>query len=98
MGKYTPKKIRELFQKWGVDSKIEKDGRVFPTSDCSQDIIDALLNKSNGRLNTKFVHETIKELCYLNGAYQLISEDHQYSAKYLVIATGGSAYRHTGSQ
>lgn len=35
----SSEKIRELFEQWGVSSKVKKDGRVFPTSNSSEDVI-----------------------------------------------------------
>jgi predicted Rossmann fold flavoprotein len=44
---FTPQHAREWFTKRGVKLKTEEDGRMFPTSDSSQTIIDALLEAAD---------------------------------------------------
>jgi predicted Rossmann fold flavoprotein len=44
---FTPQQAREWFTKQGVQLKTEDDGRMFPTTDSSQTIIDVLLNAAN---------------------------------------------------
>lgn len=44
--RFQPKDTMEWFEKHGVCLKIEEDGRVFPTSDSSQTIIDCLLKEA----------------------------------------------------
>jgi predicted Rossmann fold flavoprotein len=39
---FTPSMAREWFESKGVRLKVEKDGRMFPTTDTSQTIIDAI--------------------------------------------------------
>eukprot|EP00934_Nitzschia_sp_Nitz4_P002336 Nitzschia sp. Nitz4//scaffold89_size161592//120650//124604//NITZ4_002393-RA/size161592-processed-gene-0.20-mRNA-1//1//CDS//3329559661//2336//frame0 len=42
--RFTPTMAREWFEQQGVQLKTESDGRMFPTTDSSQTIIDTLLN------------------------------------------------------
>lgn len=44
---FTPQQAREWFTKRGVQLKTEEDGRMFPTSDSSQTIIDTLLEAAD---------------------------------------------------
>lgn len=98
MGKYPPKKIRQLFERWWVPSKIERDGRVFPMSDKSDDIIQALRRPSQERVNTYFIQDSITHISQRgDGMYALSGLHASYQARYLIIATWGSAYHHTGS-
>ena len=41
--RFTPQQAQAWFQKQGVTLKTEPDGRMFPTTDSSQTVIDALL-------------------------------------------------------
>jgi predicted flavoprotein YhiN len=45
--RFTPQQAQEWFQKQGVELKTEPDGRMFPTTDNSQTVIDALLNAAS---------------------------------------------------
>ncbi len=42
---FNPKDIRTWFENRGVTLKVESDGRVFPTSNKSQTIIDCFLSE-----------------------------------------------------
>ena len=42
--RFTPTMARDWFEYRGVELKTESDGRMFPTTDSSQTIIDTLLN------------------------------------------------------
>ena len=46
---FTPSMARDWFEyRGGIELKTESDGRMFPTSDSSQTIIQALLDSANG--------------------------------------------------
>lgn len=44
--RFQPKDTMEWFNQRGVDLKIEEDGRVFPTTDSSETIINCLTNEA----------------------------------------------------
>jgi predicted Rossmann fold flavoprotein len=53
--KFQPRDTMAWFEKRGLPLKVEDDGRVFPISDCSQDVIDCLkaaARKFNVQLRT----------------------------------------------
>ena len=66
-------------------------------SDTSEDIIQALRRPSLKRVNTDFIQDTITAIELDSGVYHLTGLHQDYRGRYLIIATGGSAYRHTGS-
>ena len=83
------------FESRGVPLKTEPDGRVFPVSDRSSDIVQCLLTEVERlgiplKLNTRV--NTIK---YTDGAWQLISgaNGEVLSADKVIVATGGSPRR-----
>ena len=45
--RFSPKMARDWFELRGVDLKTEEDGRMFPTTDSSQTIIDTLMNAAH---------------------------------------------------
>jgi predicted flavoprotein YhiN len=61
--RFTPQQAQEWFQKQGVKLKTEPDGRMFPTTDNSQTVIDALLHASsrNGLVDIR-THEKVLEI------------------------------------
>ena len=94
---FPPSTLCELIEKLGTPLKIERGRRVFPVSDKSSDIIKALasyLKKEDVhiRLNTAVKGIRIKEEGFLVDA-----EAESFSARSLVLATGGLSYPATGS-
>jgi len=85
--------VMAFFESLGVPLIIERGGRVFPVSEKSSDIVDALVRycKSGGvsfALNTR-----VTEI----SAGRVKSAGGDYRADAIVIATGGKSYPATGS-
>jgi predicted Rossmann fold flavoprotein len=78
------------FHERGVSLKTEKDGRMFPSTDSSETIINTLLNEANSygvdiRLNTE-----VRDLQSREGIFHLqLNNDRQVTADYVCIACGG---------
>lgn len=81
----------DWFEQRGVSLKIESDGRVFPTSNSSQTIIDCLQKEAE---KAKVVIRTstgIKELNPLQNGFELITEKGVFRFDKVVVAAGGQA-------
>jgi predicted Rossmann fold flavoprotein len=75
----------------GVDTKIENDGRVFPTSDNSQTIIDlfvGLANKYGVKLNLNEGLTSIENV--EQHLWKVTTSKASYRTKNIVLATGSS--------
>ena len=94
----TPRSLIDMFKKWGVPLKTERGNRVFPVSDKSVDIVDALVKAAkNG--DVKILTATAEKILLIeqkvigvkltNGAI--------LPADSVIIATGGMSYPLTGS-
>lgn len=87
---FSSKDCQEWFEKRNVPLKTEPDGRVFPCSDDSQSIINAIW--SSLMQNNIKVHfqKAVTELIKLENAYKISFADHShYIADKVIIATGG---------
>lgn len=89
----------EFFKNLGVETKIERGGRVFPVSDKSEDIINALVcflknNKVNIHLEEP-VNNILIEDTKVVGISSKINE--KFYCDKVIIATGGLSYPVTGS-
>ncbi|WP_296705033.1 NAD(P)/FAD-dependent oxidoreductase [Algoriphagus sp.] len=79
----------DWFESRSVPLKIEADGRVFPCSDDSQSIIDALqLEASKLKIEVK-ASTGIKEVQLNGDSYLLISDKGEFLVDALIIAGGG---------
>ena len=86
----------EFFEKLGVGLKTERGNRVFPQSDKSSDIVDALTRKML-RNGVALIRDKISCVKKENDIFFLSSDRNTYLARKLVIATGGKSYPSTGS-
>ncbi len=89
---------QEFFENLGVPLKIERGNRVFPLSDKSSDIIDALLKalKSHSidiRFETELLDVVIKD----DRIVSVVTNKGKIECEHLVLATGGVSYPKTGS-
>jgi len=95
---FSPKDVYGWFEKQGVPLKIEKDLRVFPRSDEGKDVVhvfEKLFAKYKVQVHFKHV---LKEITSQNGQFMLHFQGYpQMKVDKVIIATGGQAFRHTGS-
>jgi hypothetical protein len=88
----------EFFRKLGVKTKNEKDGRVFPTTDSADSVLQALL-KYLEKNSVKIITEaTITEFEVSSaGTIKIKLATKDVWAKKVILATGGVACPTTGS-
>jgi len=79
----------DWFQKKGLSLKIEKDGRVFPRSDSSEDVIKcltAVAKKSGVKI---FTNSHVKKITKKKNGFNLLVKGNNYfEAKNILICTG----------
>jgi len=89
--------IIRFFTENGVKLKIEDHGRVFPASDRSQTIIQALTDKIaelGGQVRCQVEVTSVKKI---DGQFVIKSKDETWTADRLIVTTGGKSYPSTGS-
>lgn len=88
---FDAKSTRNWFENRGVNLKTEADGRVFPVSDNSQTIVDALWNaaEENG-VKVHFKREVSNITVLEDGAFRLsLSNNDSILAAKVIVTTGG---------
>lgn len=94
---FTTADTMSFFEKAGVPLKTERGNRVFPQSDKSVDIVDAIVNTAK-KLGVKFINDTVKSIVADDGVISGVScYNGNYDAESIIIATGGKSYPLTGS-
>lgn len=99
LNNFDNKDIVNMLEKEGVKTKVERGGRVFPESDKSQDVLNALL-KILKKLNVKILTNTAVEKIIVNENYiqgVLLNSGERLEADKVILATGGKSYPVTGS-
>ena len=80
----------EWFEKHGVELKIEDDGRMFPTSNSSQTIIDCFL-KATEKLGIKILTgQSVQAIFKKDDIWKIDTQNEQYVCEKLVMATGSN--------
>jgi len=92
------KDLLRFFRKRGLDFKVENNGKIFPITDRAEDVLRILVKymKDSGCqiLYRKEVSDIVKE----GEAFEITAKDNSiYSAKKIILATGGLSYPDTGS-
>ena len=90
---------QEFFENLGVPLKIERGNRVFPVSDKSSDIIDALLKSLKlHNVDIRFETEFLDVILNDNGLIEkIVTTKGNIDCDHLILATGGLSYHKTGS-
>ncbi|MBP2623760.1 BaiN/RdsA family NAD(P)/FAD-dependent oxidoreductase [Streptococcus oricebi] len=89
--------IIHFFEENGVALKVEDHGRVFPVSDKSKTIINALEKKMLDLGVTIQTQTEIVSVKKEGEAFLLRSQTETWTAKRLIVTTGGKSYPSTGS-
>ena len=94
---YTNEDIINLLEKNGVPTKEERGNRIFPVSDKSRDVLNALEKELKRlKVNVKLQCE-VKKINKIEGIFYIDINNTQIKADKLIIATGGKSYPLTGS-
>ena len=81
----------EWFASRGVTLKTETDGRMFPDTDSSQTIIDALLGAADAAGVSIHTSEGVTSVVKNEGTFELVTDaGNSYTAACVLIATGGT--------
>ena len=89
--------IIAFFEDNGVKLKVEDHGRVFPKTDKSRTIIQALENKIQ-ELGASILSNTeVVSVKKVDEQFQVKSSDQTFTSDKLIVTTGGKSYPSTGS-
>jgi len=80
----------EWFESRGVALKIEEDGRMFPTSNTSQTIVDCFLNEAKKHHVEVLFSESVKNIEHVSGGWNIKTNQNDFSSEKLVVATGSN--------
>ncbi len=94
---FTTADTMSFFENEGVPLKTERGKRVFPISDKSSDINNALI-KACQRVGVKIIKGNVNGITEENGKVQYVtSNGTKYKCEACILATGGCSYKATGS-
>lgn len=95
---FTNEDVINFFNGIGVETKIERGNRVFPVSDKSLTVVNALVEwvKKNG---VRILHDKVTDITEKDGCVCGVkTEKHgSINSNSIILATGGASYQATGS-
>ena len=78
------------FKDRGVELETESDGRMFPSSNSSQTIVDCLMQEANRYGVEILLNKEVKAVKKVNDGFELLfSNDTTLAANFLCVASGG---------
>ena len=97
MTEFPPRRIMEFLEHSGCPLKTERGNRVFPVSDRSQSVLDAL-QKEMRRLNVTVRTARVKSIVTSEQGVCAVETDRgSFETGSVILATGGVSYPTTGS-
>ena len=94
---FTNDNIIDLLESYGVKTKTERGGRVFPVSDDARDVVSAM-KKYALKPNVELIKGEVKSLITENGKIKGVKTDMgKYMADKVILCNGGASYPQTGS-
>lgn len=94
---FTNYDIIELIEGYGVKTKVERGGRIFPESDRASDVVRALKKYALSG-GAKLVHDEVKSVMTEDGRVTGVrTRSGVIKADRVIVCTGGKSYPKTGS-
>ena len=92
-----PETVMAFFEDAGCKLKIERGNRVFPETDRSSSVLEALRNKMHRLGVAVKTARAEKILTDENGVCGVVADGQKIPASWVILATGGLSYPTTGS-
>lgn len=97
LSSFTPQDVMSFFEYYGCQLKVERGNRVFPVSDKSASVIDAL-HRFLREQQVEIRHERVLELLLRDGKIAGVKTEQGCAyAPCVIVCTGGCSYPLTGS-
>lgn len=94
-----PSEVVARFNGWGVATKVEETGKVFPASDRALHVRDALVNQlqnAGAQLRTGVAVKEVRRSTEF-GRWEVVSEDSVIPCRNVLLCTGGLSYSGCGT-
>ena len=96
--RFTNEDLLQLLHDAGLETKVERGGRVFPASDSAVDVRNTFMKLMKQYGVDVHLEEPVKKILVDDGTVTgVVTDKESYHADAVVIATGGKSYPATGS-
>ena len=87
-----------LLHEWGLKTKVERGGRVFPESDSALEVRNLFMKMLKKYNVTVHLNETVTKIVTKDNVVTgVVTTKESYACEAVIIATGGASYPLTGS-
>lgn len=94
---FSPENVREYLAKYGLLTKVEGDGLVFPVTNRATDVSRVLVDNAR-RAGIQFVYgKKVNDINKTDSGFLVDAGTEQVLAAAVIIATGGISWSFTGS-
>ncbi len=87
----------QFFEREGVATKIEGNGKIFPVSDRASDVLDALLRRLERTEAVLRCNAPVQRIDHHQGCFTVATETEEFRASKIVIAVGGQSFPGCGT-
>lgn len=84
--KYNTLDTIETFEKIGIKTYIQENGRIFPKSNSAKDVRESILKNIQ---NADFIKEEVEEIVQLNTGFKIVTNKSRYFFDIVILAIGG---------
>ena len=96
--RFTNEDLLQLLHDAGLETKVERGGRVFPASDSALDVRNTFMKLMKHYGVDVHLEELVKKILVDDGTVTgVVTDKETYHTDAVVIATGGKSYPATGS-
>jgi predicted Rossmann fold flavoprotein len=93
----TNKDLLEFFRNGGLDMEVEGNGKIFPVTRKSSDVLGVLVAECEKQGVMLRCRESVQSVTRAEDGFSVRTETGEYHAPAAVITTGGVSYPQTGS-
>lgn len=96
--KFNNEDLLDLLHGWGLKTKVERGGRVFPASDDAQEVRHLFMDLLRKKKVELHLDESVTRILTKDGEVSgIVTDKGSYGAGAVILCTGGSSYPRTGS-
>ncbi len=95
---FSNEDLLALLHGYGLVTKVERGGRVFPASDDAQEVRHLFMRLLKEKRVDLHLEEPVSHLVVIDGAVKgVVTAKGRYEADAVILCTGGASYPRTGS-
>lgn len=96
--KFNNEDLLDLLHSWGLATKVERGGRVFPASDDAQEVRHLFMHLLRREKVDLHLEEPVRHILQKDGKIAgVVTDRKRYEADAVILTTGGASYPRTGS-